>query len=205
MSIPKSQALALADGFIENIGSNESFAPRNTISEVFLIAGELVEDAQKNLDTLGKVSSGKLSSSIAAVNPAQSGSVVSMDIEMEKYGQFVSKGVKGTQSGSSTAGYSFKNLSVSKSMIESIQIWVKRSSLQTRKVKTSTTKLETKRKAISALNLSRSVAYAVSVSIKKKGIQPSGFFDKAVQSAEDKYADRLGAALKIDIITSLTQ
>lgn len=204
MSITKQQARALADGFIDSIGSGNAgtLQPRETFTEIILIAGELVEDAQKNLDKTDSVASGRLSRSIQANDPKLRGSVFEVGIEMNFYGLFINKGVKGTKSGSSKAGYSFKNDFVSKKMVEAIQKWIKRSSLQQRTAKPIYS-LEKKRKAISALNKGRSVAYAVSRRIKQHGIKTTGFFDKAAKDARTKIGQRLGAALKIDVITSI--
>jgi hypothetical protein len=205
VSISKAQALALADGFIDSQGAQTAFAPRNTISEVFLIASELVSDAQRNLVTAKKISTGNLSSSIAAVNPTKSGSLVSIDIEMNTYGRFVNKGVKGTRSGSSLAGYRFRNENPSRNMVTAIESWIKQAHITTRNVRKYSPygRHETKKRSVA--QLSRSSAYAISVMVKRKGLKPTGFFDKAVDRAQKKYGDRLGAALRIDLITTFTQ
>jgi hypothetical protein len=41
-------------------------------------------------------------------------------------------------------------------------------------------------------------------SIKQHGIKPTGFLDKAIATTRNKISDRLGAALRIDIISSIT-
>lgn len=206
MSISSQQALALADGFIDKQGSDRSgLVARNTISEVFLIASELVADSQKNLNNKNKNSSGALSASIAAVNPTKSGSVVSMDVEMNFYGKFVNSGVKGTRSGNSTAGYSFKNEKISGKMLKAIEDWIERGHITTRTIKKYSPygRHETKQRSLADIN--KSSAYAISKIVKRKGLKPTGFFDKAVAKATTKYGARLGAALKIDIINSFPQ
>lgn len=205
MSITKQQALALADGFIDNQGTVGTFQPRNTISEVFLIAGEMSEDAQQNLEKDKKNSSGSLAASIKPVNPQKQGSVVSIDVQMNFYGLFVNKGVKGLKSGHSNAGYSFKTPFPSRSMVQAIEEWIKRGHISSRTTKKYSTHGRHDAKQRSLSNTSLSAAYGIARSVKMKGLEPTGFFDKAVATAKNKYSDRLGAALRIDIITSITQ
>lgn len=204
MSISKAQAAALAEGFLDDLGSSkDDFAPRNTLTELFLLAGELIEDAQNNLNASNRNASGELSESLVADEPTQIGATVSIDILMNFYGAFVNKGVKGTRSGRSTAGYSFRNEGVSKNMLKALAEWVKRGKQSTRTV----TKYkgygrhERKNKTISQYDK----VYALGRAIKQHGLKPTGFLDKAVQSAEEKFADRLGAALRIDVIDGLRE
>lgn len=203
MSIGKAQAQALADKFLDTVGSGsvDDLQPREVFTEVILIAGELVEDAQKNLDKSGSNSSGDLSASIVALEPVENGSVLSVDIEMLLYGLFVNKGVKGTRSGSSKADYKFTKDAPSSDFVDSIKEWLKRGKHGTRNVKKAYKKTESKNKSLA----DESAAWVVARSIMRKGIKPTGFFDKAVKKAEDKYAQRLGKALEIDIITSITK
>lgn len=203
MSISKSQAEALAEGFLDNIGSSkdELFRPKNTFTEVILLAGELVENIQDNLNKANITSSGKLSESIIADEPTQTGAAVSIDILMNFYGAFHNKGVKGTRSGRSTAGYSFKNEIVSDKMYNAIADWIKRAGRSTRTVKKykGYGRHETKRKSIAQYDST----YATARSIKMYGLKPTGFLDNAVASTRSKVAARLGAALRIDVIDGL--
>lgn len=198
MSISKRQAEALAEGFLDNLGSSKSeFRPKNTYTELFLLVGELIDTAQKNLNKAGLVSSGAGSESIAADEPIQNGGIISVDVLMNYYLQFHNKGVKGTRSGSSRAGYSFKNENVSRNMYNAIDGWIKRAGLSTRTVKKykGYGKHEARRKTIAAIDST----YAMARSIKMKGLKPTGFMDNAIQSTSDKIEKRLGAALIIDI------
>jgi len=203
MSINKAQAKALAEGFLDTLGTGKDevgILPRNTLTELFLLAGELVEDAQANLNKSNKTSSGKLSASLIVDEPVQNGNIVRADILMNFYGLFVNKGVKGTVSGNSLAGYSFKTPYPSENMVKAISDWIGRGKLKsvsTAKYKTYG-KHDTKNRKISELS-----AYAVARSVKMKGLKPTGFLDKAVASTSNKISERLGAALKIDIITSI--
>jgi hypothetical protein len=203
MSISKAQAEALAEGFLDDIGTDDKGAlrPKESYAEIIVLAGELVEDAQQNLIDSNKIASGELSKSIIAGEPYLVNSTLQIDVFMNFYGRFVNKGVKGTRGGSSTAGYSFKNEIVSRKMYDAIKAWIARGKLTTRTVKKykGYGKHETKQKSIAQLDS----AYAVARSIKMKGLKATGFMDKAVKKTADKVGERLGNALRVDVINSL--
>jgi hypothetical protein len=204
MSIAQAQAEALAEGFLDNIGTTDKgdLRPKNTLTEAILLVGELIEDCQTNLNASNKVASGALSASLIANEPYQVGSVMQVDMLMAFYGKFVNKGVKGTRGGRSTANYSFRNEIVGRKMYAAIQEWIDRGKITTRTVKKykGYGKHEKKMKSIAQLDM----AYAVARSIKQKGLKPTGFLDKAVDKLRQKIASRLGNGLKIDIIESLS-
>jgi hypothetical protein len=129
-SISKAQADLLSSGFLDNIGSEETLQPRETFSEIILLAGEFIEDAQDNLNKSQSNASGNLSSSIQLGEPEVSGNLFKVDVYMNYYGQFINKGVKGTKSGSGL--YAFKHDFPSKGMIDAIREWIKAGKLKTR-------------------------------------------------------------------------
>lgn len=200
MSISKAQAAALADGFLDDLGSDrDQFVPKETYTEIILFAGELIEAAQQNLISSNSNASGNLSASLTALDPEVNGTVFSVDVVMAFYGQFINRGVKGTKSGAGQ--YSFKNDYPSESMVKSILEYIKRAQISTQSVKkySAAGSNEAKNKSISE----QSRAYAMARSIKQHGIQATGFMDKAIDTTQRKISDRLGAALKVDIINSL--
>jgi hypothetical protein len=202
MSISKQQAAALAEGFLDNIGSDRNeFQPKNTYTEVFLLVGELIDTAQTNLNKANRTASGALSESIVGDDPVKNAGVLRVDVLMNFYGAFVNKGVKGTRSGRSTAGYSFKNEVVSRSMYDEIKNWIETARIKIRSVKKykGYGKHEIKQKTIAQYD----ATYAVARSIKQHGLKPTGFMDDAVAKTKDKMARRLGAALEADIIDGL--
>lgn len=202
MSISKQQAAALAEGFLDDLGSEkDSFQPKQTFTEIILLAGELIESAQDNLIKANRNASGKLSESLIVDEPTLGNGVFRVDVLMSFYGAFVNKGVKGTRGGQSTAGYSFRNEAVSKTFAEALAEWVKRGKASTRTVKKykGYGSHEQKFTSISAIDK----VYALGRSIKQKGLKPTGFLDKAVVATSQKVSDRLGAALRIDVIDSL--
>lgn len=206
MSISKAQASALADGFLDTLGDSDrtSLQPKNTLTELFLIAGELAQDMQDNLNKSNSVASGSLSKSIVVDEPIQSGTIVFTLIHMNFYGLFVNAGVKGLNSGRSTAGYSFKTPLPSEGMVKNLLAGIgrakKSTSNQSVKKYGAYGKHETKQATTAFAK-----AFGAGVNIKKYGIQPTQFIDKAVIVAKGKTADRLGAALRVDIITSLSR
>jgi hypothetical protein len=200
MSIGKAQAALLAEGFLDNLGSEETLQPRETFTEIILLAGEFVEDAQNNLNQSNSNASGSLSESLQLGEPEINGGEFKVDVYMNLYGKFVNKGVKGTKSGSGL--YAFKHDFPSQGMIDSIKEWIKAGKLKTKNTnpKKSIFKNELKNASIGELDN----AFAVARSIKQHGIKATGFLDKAVETTTQKVRDRLGLALKIDIINSIT-
>lgn len=205
MSISKAQAEALAEGFLDSIGTDrDGIYPKQTYGEIIVLAGELIGDAQNNLNRTNSVSSGSLSESLIASDPRTVAKSMLVDIYMNFYGLFINKGVKGTKSGGSLAGYAFKYDMPGKSMLEAIAEWAKRGKLSTSSVKKyhSYGGHERKQKGLSKISEADAV-FAVARSIKQKGIKATGFLDAAIRTTQAKVSDRLGLALKIDIIDSL--
>jgi len=206
MSIAKAQAAALAEGFLDSIGSDrDGLYLKETYSEAIVLAGELIEQAQKNLASSNNVSSGAGSASLVASDPRVEGETMFVDIYMNFYLRFINMGVKGTKAGGSLAGYSFKYDMPSKKMVEAIAEWLKRGKLTTATVKqySGYGAHERKQRSLASLH-DADLAFAVSRAIKQKGIKSTGFLNSAVRDVTVKIADRLSAALKIDIKTSLT-
>lgn len=195
------QAQLLAEGFLDTLGEERTLQPKETFTEIILLAAELVEEMQENLNRSRNNASGRLSESIEAGEPVMNGNTLNVDVFMNFYGKFQNKGVKGTLSGSSLAGYSFKTEMPSRKMVAAILEWIKRAKLSTRTV----TKYkgygghEIKNKTISQYQS----AFAVARSIKQHGIKPTGFLDRAAEKISGKVSDRLGKALVIDVIDSI--
>jgi hypothetical protein len=202
-SISQSQAEALSNGFLSTEGAGKGdFKPAKLLSQVLLIAGSIVKEAQVNLNKTNSNASGALSDSLDISDPTQEGSVFKCEIKMQYYGQFVNKGVKGVKSGSSNAGYSFKNLGVSKAFITSLES--SRSKAGAKITSTNTSKTISQNEKKNAKVSEVSSAWGAAINIKKFGIKPTGFIDKAVNTIGGKVEKQLGIALKIDIENSLS-
>ena len=199
-TITQAQKSALSSGFLDTLGSNPEFSDfpvDETVQALYELAGYLIEQANNNLQKNGNISSGALIDSHKVVNPQFVGGNIQMDIEALAYYAFINKGVRGTKSGNGL--YSFKSSFPSQKMVSEIQAWMKRAGISTRNIQKSVSKLERKRKSISEIDS----AYAMARSIKMKGIKPTGYFDKAVKSAQSKAKETLGQALVVDVINSL--
>lgn len=201
-TISQAQKQALSSGFLDDIGSNPEFSDfpiAETVKALYQLAGFLIEEANNNLQKNGNISSGALASSHKVINPEIVGKNIQIDIEALAYYAFINKGVKGTKSGSGQ--YSFKSAYPSKKMVEEIRGWMKRAGISTRNIKRSVSKLERKRKSVAKIDS----AYAMAKSIKMKGIKPTGYFDKAVKSAQSRAKETLESALVVDVINILPQ
>lgn len=200
MGISRSQAQLVAEGFLDNQASTlegrQSLVPRETFTEVILIAGEMAEEMQENLTKSN--ASGSLSKSIVIGTPSEHGKVFKVDILMNDYGQYINKGVKGTKSGA--GAFRFKNENPSPKMLIALQkgmIRAKRKTTNVNRAK-STSKNEIKNS-----NNAKARAWGAAVNIKRYGIKATGFLDKAIVTTEQKFEDRLGDAIALDITTTL--
>lgn len=200
-SIRQSQAALLSTNFLDDLGSDE-VAYDASENALIQLAAMIVENAHKNLNQSGQISTGHLADSIQVLDPQETNGKIHLDIEAADYYDFQNKGVAGTKSGSSTGGYKFKYDRPSEKMVEEIKEWVNRAGLSSTNVKKEHTisAKETKDTTISEYDK----YYAVARSIKQKGIKGTGYFDKAVQLAQTYAQDVLGKALSVDIINSIT-
>lgn len=200
-NINTAQRQLLAEGFLDRIGGNDfsDFVPKESMKALITLSGILIENAQKNLQQQGSVSSGALSDSFVVNDPKYIDSKISLDVMANFYYRFLNKGVRGTKRGSGQ--FAFKTSNPSQAMVKSIEKWISRSGLSSANVTKSVSSLESKNKTVGQF----SKAYAVARSIKMKGIRATNFYDKAVQIAEGYARDVLGRALKVDIIDSLPE
>lgn len=203
MSMSKAQAEAIADGFLDDLGSSpDAFEPKETFTEIILLAGQLVLDIQENLIRDQSIATGKLSESITALEPVLTGSVLSIDIVMNFYGKFINKGVRGVKNG--TGGlYQFRFENPSKKMVIAIDEYLRRSRRSIRTVKKKTNYGENEKKNRNLAKLDD--AYAFARKIKQVGIRPRHFLDDAVYETNKRLTARLGAALRIDVLNSIIE
>lgn len=205
-SISKAQAAALADDFLDSIGTGKGdLQPVETTIEVIVLASEMALEMQDNLNESNKIATGSLSASIAILDPISNGTEMQVDIEMNFYGLFVNKGVKGTKSSAKApmSPYRFKTDFPSKNMLKALQAWIKEGKMKSvsKDVKKYGTygKHEAKSKAVGSI----SEVFGLGRHIKMMGLKTTGFLDKAEKSTADKVQERLGNAFRIDIINSL--
>jgi hypothetical protein len=138
----------------------------------------IINEAKANLKSMGKDSTGKLSKSIQGQVKEMPNSI-SMYFQMETYGFFQDRGVKGVKSGRSESGFRFGTGSGPKGGLTSgIEKWVRIKGIKGR---------DKKGKFITQ----KSLVNAIVRSIWNKGIKPSLFFTKPFEKAFKKLPDTL--------------
>lgn len=192
-SIKQLQSELLSSGTLNQLGaSKEDFTEleKLPVLEQYLIlaAANFIQKVKDNIEVLGISDTGALSDDIAQGDLIKQPNGYSISLgypansKAAKYYDFVNKGVKGVKSGTPISPYSFKNLGVSRSMLKNISSWVNRNGVRRNDV--SITKRQAKRESLSKMvseaSKKKSIAYAVAVNIKKKGLRKTGYFDSAV-------------------------
>lgn len=167
---------------------------------------EFITQVQANINKKGLTSKGNMSDLVYNVTNNNSAYLIevgySPDNPASKYYDYQNKGVAGV--GKSIASpYNFKTLYPSRVMMTSILSWLntaKTASSFKPNTKPSISKLERKRKALSKIQSRESIAYAISVSIKRDGIDQTRFFDDAIVKVFGKgFIKQASEALKADI------
>jgi hypothetical protein len=197
---------------LENLGSG-----RNDFEAVELepieqaladLATLFADTAEKELNVKQAIATGKLAESIQWDRVKYLGGVYSVDINVLDYYKWINKGVSGTEN--KTGGeYSFKNNRVSKSMMFAIRKWIIRNGLKANvkevKAKNGKYALGREKKTMNLANTSNSMAYAIATSIKKKGIKPTHFWDKAQTTVEKEIENSLGNAFAIAVVNEIAR
>jgi hypothetical protein len=151
-------------------------------------AKKFIEAAQRNLRAKQKIDTGALMDMTFDVTYLGKSYMVTIgypkDSKAAEYWDFVNKGVAGVGKTLSGSPYKFKTKGASKKMIDAMQGWITRHNIRPSD-KYTISGLEKKRKSIrstvSQTTKLRSLATAFARSIKKKGIQPTNYFDNALK------------------------
>jgi hypothetical protein len=198
-SISHQQAQAIAEDFLDDLGEDRTvFEPEETYTQLIMMAGELIGQAQANLHGSNSVHSGKLSTSLTAEEPQLSNQALSIHVTMLDYGQYINKGVKGLKSG--TGEFAFKYEMPSKKMVAAIKEYLRGGTVRVATInKKSVSRNEVKNVRLSEV----SSAFALARSIKQHGIKPTHFMDKAIQSTEQKFDVAISQGLAIDLLNTL--
>ena len=201
------------------VGENkQDFIMRGKMVEVEAIladyAKKFINAAQRNLRAKQKIDTGTLFDMNFEVSYMGRNYVLTVGYEKgskaEEYWDFVNKGVAGVGKSLSGSPYKFKTKGASKKMIDAMQGWISRHNIQPSD-KYTIKGLEKKRKSIrstvSKTTKLRSLAVAFARGIKKKGIQPTNYFDNALKlfnSAEFQkdIAEAVGYEVQIAIKNS---
>ena len=190
-SIKQLQAELLDEGLLNRLGAQREDLSKLTLTEQLLIrsAANFIERVKQNIEVLGISDTGALSDDISQGELTKQGGTYSISLgypansAAAKYYDFVNKGVRGVKSKTPNSPYSFKNLGVSRKFQDNIFSWIKRNNV---KGDVAITKRQAKRQSLSkmasAATNQKSLAYAVAVGIKKKGLRKTRFFDNAVDN-----------------------
>jgi len=194
--------------FLDTIGeSAEGFREVKTLrgleKAIGLAVGNFIQRVQENLVKANKVDTGALSRDITQGDLIQTGDGYEIEVgypvesEAAKYYDYVNKGVKGFETGQpADSPYTFKKkltkkggIAIGMNMQLAIAKWYRRNASFGRKEtqKQNLSGIQKKRKKLlkmadEATRL-KSLAYATSVNIKRRGLKRTGFFDKAVQAS----------------------
>jgi len=187
-SIKQLQSQLLDEGLLNKLGAQKSDLTQLPVLEQLLIqsAANFILKVKENIEVLGISDTGALSDDISSGDLVKQGNTYSIEMgypsgsKAAKYYDYVNKGVTGVQSGSPTSPYRFKTLGVGKKMALNILKWVRRNNV---KGDVALTKGQSKRQSLSKMvseaSRKKSLAYAIAVNIKKRGLRKTGFFDQA--------------------------
>ena len=171
------------------------------ISKYLIRAAEVfLYSAEQTLNKQGRINTGEIISELGVSEVSEFGGTYSISIgydkgsKAEKYYNYVNKGVTGFESNQPKSPYQFRSPWASKKMATAILKWIRTSSKLSLNEQTTQpkaySKLQKKRQGVkkmaSASANKKSLAYAISISIKRKGLKKSGFFDKATEVAFGK-------------------
>ena len=208
-SIKQLQAELLNEGLLNRLGAQKEDLSRLPLIEQLMIqaAANFIIKVKENIETLGISDTGALSDDISQGELTKQGGTYSISLgyprgsKAAQYYDFVNKGVKGVKSGAPNSPYAFKNLGVSRNFQENIFSWVKRNNV---KGDVAITRRQAKRQSLSKMvdqaKNQKSLAYAIAVGIKKKGLRKTGYFDNAVNTIfGDDFATAVGKILGQDL------
>ena len=156
---------------------------------------QIVKQAVANLSAADK--KGALSNSIDFF-VIKKGKSLTIRFKMAKYGQFVDKGVSGTNKKRSYKDYKGKTrkspfkYKAKQPPSGIIQKWIKRKGLKGRDKK-------------GRFITHKSLSFLIARSIKKKGIQGISFFQKPLMLGMKQFSSKFGKAIADDIVNSLRQ
>ena len=211
-SISQLQKELVNSGALAQLGSSrKNFLQAEELPtlERFLIlsAANFILKVKENIEALGISDTGALSDDLAEgqLEKSNQGYSITMgyptNSKAAKYYDFVNKGVKGVKTGTPNSPYAFKNIGVSRAMLKNIYSWVNRNGLRGNDV--AITKRQAKRQSLSKMvseaTKKKSLAYAIAVNIKKRGLKQTRFFDNAVDSYFSNFGVEVAKVIGQDV------
>jgi hypothetical protein len=204
--------------FLDLAGINRptGTAEFSSVDEVMLKYAELfISKAQNTLKSKNKIDTGKMSEIEISTIEFKNGKW-SMVVGYDKnnpatdYYDYQNKGVKGIKSGTPRSKYSFRTLSVSSKMVQALMAWYlrHRNYIKNETQKKGLTKLQTKRKKISAKSFQKTllqVATNTAKRIKERGLKRVGFFDDNMDVFGKEFQSEIAKALGKNIVVNIRQ
>lgn len=146
-------------------------------------------------------SSGELADSIEATEVEQVGTVVSVGILAPDRASYLDEGVSGwAKDRGSRFQFKTKGIDPEGEMVRSVKAWLEREGKIAQNTPKPVTAREQKRDKIK--DASTKAAISTAYMIKRMGIKPTLFWQKAKKDMQSEVEKELAAALKIDIINS---
>jgi hypothetical protein len=203
---------------LDQIGSGkDSFGPvqLDQVEEILIGLAEIfVKAASDGLNVAHAIDTAALHDSIQFDAVQYDGRIYAVEISVLDYYKFVDEGVKGlvsTPPGAESSPYKFRSYFVSRKFKNSIRKWLIRHSLKAtaRPVRKDNFKyaLGTERKAkpFSEVAKTDALAYAVAMSIKKKGIKATHFWKKAEEAIREQITAAGADMAQVIFINELTR
>jgi hypothetical protein len=217
-SINSRQASYLKTLHLEDIGAGrDSFGPVeiDDIEQILVnLAAIFIRAASEGLNVAKAIDTSALHDSISFDAVQFAGGIYSVEISVLDYYKFIDEGVKGivsTPAGTQASPYQFKTYRVSKKMKNSIRKWLIRHGLKAsaRPVRKENFRYalgtEQKAKPFSNAPKTDALAYAVAMSIKKRGIKATHFWKKAEEAIREQIVAAGSDMAQVIFINELTK
>lgn len=193
--------------FLDLLGeSRDKFEPvkfESIADSLEYVAAVYTEKLNKELALSDATSSGELADSILALDVELLGTTYTVAIEAKKYADFVNAGVNGwAQDRGAPFSFKTKGVDPNGAMVKSIKKWLVREGAISRNTKKTVTAREGKRAKITDTNTKAAITAAYM--IKRQGIAPTKFWDRATAQMDAIVKQEFGEALRIDIINNIT-
>jgi hypothetical protein len=200
-SISKNQLHALQNGGLLNLGESKSQFKQISLDDLantltYLGSQYAINIAEEMGKAVSNGSSGKGADSIAISDVKIFGSTYTIEVNADEYIKFISEGVDGWGGASKGGKYKFKSKGTPKAMVDSIKDWL----IQGGNLNRIASKSNRKSITDAATQQARSTAFM----IKRQGIRPKKFIQKATDKTARLASEELGKALRVDIINNLT-
>lgn len=168
-------------------------------------ASQISQQMKSNLiESNSSNASSDLLQSIIAVPTVKRGNNYLVVINGNDYAFFVDRGVSGTKN-KLPSPFSFKNEGVSKGFRTSLMKWISKVGIPLESRYSQTRSLTKSQRATKQISEKEKMAYAMGRTIKRQGIEPTLFIQKAIeQPIIERYANELSEALGQQVLVVIS-